>query len=223
MVLSPTRFAGHLSLLAGWPRRVAALLCLALALLSALTSRAAPATGQQSSVVVTAKPVRPGAVLTAADLALALWPPALVPAAAVVRFSDAVGRTVGAAMTRGEPVTAARLLDTGISTALGPGEVALTIGLASDNQAAILQAGALVDLYAASADTGLVEARPPPAGTGGRRLATSVRVLAVVRAAEGRATDGSGASLVVAADRTTAARLADRSTGQFLASLVPPS
>ena len=223
MVLVPARFAGHLSFLAGWPRRIAALLCLALALLSAVTSHAPPATGQGSSVVVAAKPVQPGTVLTAAHLAVALWPNALVPAAAVVRLSDALGRTAGAAMTRGEPLTAARLLDTGISAALGPGEVALTIGLAGSNQAAILQAGALVDLYAASPGTAVIEGQPLPAGAASRRLGTSVRVLAVVPAAEDGATGGSGPSLVIAADRATAARLADRPTGQFLASLVPPS
>src|SRR5215218_5029676 len=121
MVLAPSRFARHLSILTGWPRRIAALLCLALALLSAITSHPPPRTGHTSSIVVTAKPLRPGTVLAATDLATVLWPAAIVPAAAVLRFSDALGRTVGAAMTRGEPLTAARLLDTSISAALGPG------------------------------------------------------------------------------------------------------
>ena len=48
-----------------------------------------------------------------------------------------------AKMSRGEPLTAARLLDTGIAGALEPGQVALTIGLTGGDQAAILQAGAL--------------------------------------------------------------------------------
>jgi hypothetical protein len=48
-------------------------------------------------------------------------------------------------------------------------------------------------------------------------------VLAVLPAAGSGALDGTGASLVIAADRATAARLSDRPTGQFLASLVPPS
>jgi pilus assembly protein CpaB len=222
MALIPPRFAGSLSFLAGWPRRIAALLCLALALLSAVTSHAPPAMGRTSAVVVTAKPLRPGTVLAATDLAAVLWPAAIVPAAAVLRLSDAVGHTVGAAMTRGEPLTAARLLDTGISAALAPGQVALTIGLAGGNQAAILQAGALVDLYAASPDTALVEGRPVPAGVPSRRLGTDVRVLSVLPAPGGGTLDSTGASLVIAADRTTAARLADRPAGQFLASLVPP-
>src|SRR5919107_1648421 len=104
MVLGPSRFTRHLSMLAGWPRRIAAVLCLALALLSALTSHAPPAPGHTSPVVVTAKPLRPGSVLVASDLAAVRWPAAIVPAAAVLRLSDALGRTVSAAMTRGEPL-----------------------------------------------------------------------------------------------------------------------
>jgi pilus assembly protein CpaB len=223
MVLVPSRFARHLSILTGWPRRIAALLCLALALLSALTSHPAPGPGHTSSIVVTAKPLRAGTVLAATDLATVLWPVAIVPAAAVLRSSDALGRTVGAAMTRGEPLTAARLLDTGISGALGPGQVALTVGLAGGNQGAILQAGALVDLYPANPEAALVQGQSLPAGTAGRLLAANLRVLAVIPPAEEEATGGGGPSLVIAADRTTAARLADHRAGQFVANLVPPS
>jgi hypothetical protein len=192
------------------------------AALSALASPAAPSHEHRSPVLVTSKPLPPGTVLTAADLATALWPEEAVPAAAVRRLSDALGHTVGAAMSRGEPLTAARLLDTGISAALAPGQVALTIGLAGGDQAAILHAGALIDLYAADADTALIGGSPSPSG-GGRRLGTGLRVLAVLPPSPERAGDSGGASLVIAADRATAARLADRPAGQFLASLVPPS
>lgn len=221
MVLARSRFTGSLSTLAGWPRRAAALLCLALALLSALTSHAPPAAGHSLPVVVTAKALPPGTVLAAADLTAAFWPAAAVPAAAVARLSDALGRTVGAAMTRGEPLTAARLLDTGISAALAPGQVAVTIGLAAGSQAAILRAGALVDLYATPTDAAFIDGRPLPAGPVGRRVGANVRVLAVLPGT-GDEAPGGGASLVIAADRTTAALLADHPAGQFLASLVPP-
>ncbi|HEX8303584.1 MAG TPA: SAF domain-containing protein [Jatrophihabitans sp.] len=221
MVLIPSRFAGRLSFLAGRPRRIAAVLCLGLAVVSALTSHAPPAGGHTSAVVVAAKPLRPGTVLAATDLAAVLWPAAIVPAAAVPRLSDALGHVVGAAMSRGEPLTAARLLDTGISAALGPGQVALTIGLAGGNQAAILQAGAVVDLYAANSDSALIQGQPPPIAS--RRLGADVRVLAVLPPSEDGATGSSGPSLVIAVDRGTAARLADHPAGQFVASLVPPS
>lgn len=221
MVIVPSRFAGHLSFLAGWPRRIAALFCLGLAVLSAISSHAAPAVGHTSAVVVTARPLRPGTVLAASDLAAVLWPDAIVPAAAVLRFSDALGHTVASAMTRGEPLTTARLLDTSMSASLAPGQVAVTVGLTGSNQAAILHAGDSVDLYAASSEAALIDGRPLPGSTG-RRVGTDVRVLAVLPAPSGATLDGSGASLVIAADRTTAARLADHPTGQFLASLVPP-
>jgi Flp pilus assembly protein CpaB len=215
--------SGQLSILAGWPRRVAALLCLALAALSALTSPDEPASEHRSPVIVAAKPLPPGTVLSAADLATVPWPEAMVPAAAVARLSDALGHTVAAAMTRGEPVTTARLLDTGITAALGPDQVALTIGLAGGNQAAILQAGVLVDLYAGGPDSTLIEGQPLPAGGAGHRLGTNLRVLAVLPAPNEPTAGNGGPSLVIAADRATAARLADRPSGQFVASLVPSS
>jgi pilus assembly protein CpaB len=220
MVVTPLRhrWAGLLDAFAGWPRRVAASLCLALAVLSALTSHPRPSVSQ-SPVVVSARPLLPGTVLAAADLRSVLWPALTVPAAAVVRLADAIGHTVGAAMTRGEPLTAARLLDTGIAAALEPGQVALTITLAGSNQAAILRPGTVVDLYTTAAEAVLVEGSPLPANGSGHRLATNIRVLAVLPPSD----DSGGSSLVIAADRTTAARLADRPAGPILASLVPPS
>ena len=159
-------------------------------------------------------------MLRAADLAAELWPDAVVPVAAVRRLSDAVGHTVGAAMTRGEPVTAARLLDTGISAALAPGQVALTIGLASPDQVAILQAGSLIDLYRGAGEATMIDGNPVPAPRSGRgqRLATGVRVLAIVSST----TDTGDPSVVIAADQPTATRLTDSPSGPFLASLVPP-
>jgi Flp pilus assembly protein CpaB len=221
MLISRLRWSGRLSALAGWPRRVAALLCLALAVWSAVTGHSTPSPEHRSTVVVTVRPLQPGTVLAAADLATARWPVGLVPGSAVHELSHALGHTVAAAMTRGEPLTTARLLDTGMSAALGPGQVALTIGLAGGNQAAILQAGALVDVYASGSDAGYASGSPPPPGTG-RRLGSDLRVLAVLPASN-EPPGSTGPSLVLAADRATAARLADAPAGQFLASLVPPS
>jgi Flp pilus assembly protein CpaB len=219
---SLSRLTGLVAILAGWPRRAAAVLCLVLAVLSAVSSRAAPGPERRSTVLVTVKPLPPGTVLAATDLAAVLWPEAIVPVAAVRRLSDALGHTVGAAMSRGEPITAARLLDTGISAALAPGEVALTINLAGGNQAAILQAGALIDLHAASADAALIGSSLPPAGRS-QPLGTNLRVLAVVPPSPDPVSGSGSPGLVIAADRATATRLADRSAGPFLASLVPPS
>jgi len=221
MAISQLRWSARLSTLAGWPRRAAALLCLALAALSALGSHSSPAPEHRSQVVVAVRALRPGTVLAAADLGAVRWPDGLVPGSAVRELTGAVGRTVAAAMTRGEPLTTARLLDTGIAAALEPGQVAATITLADGGQAAILQAGALVDVYAAGAEPTYEAGNPVPAGTS-RRLGTGLRVLAVLPASNDPP-GSAGPSLVLAADRSTAARLAVVPSGQFLASLVPPS
>lgn len=220
MVL-PSRLTGLLAVLAGWPRRVAALLCLMLALVTALGSADGSASRHRSPVIVATRPLGPGTVLTATDLVAVGWPDELLPAEAVPRLADVLGHTVAAAMTRGEPLTRARLLDTGLAAALKPGQVALTIGLTSGNQAAMLQAGALVDLYAADS-AALIAGSPLPPGTP-RLLGSNLRVLAVLPAAAGPAGTDGGPSLVIAADRSTAARFAGHPTGQFLASLVAPS
>ena len=219
MVVTPFRLSlsGPLGAFGGWPRRVAASLCLVLALWSALTSHTRPA-GRQATVIVSARPLLPGTVLAAADLRPALWPVATVPAAAVIRLSDAIGHTVGAAMSPGEPITAARLLDTGITAALAPGQVAVTVSLAGGNQAAILRSGAVVDLYTTVAEAVLVEGSPLPSTGSGHRLATNIKVLAVLPPTD----NSGGSSLVIATDRATAARLSDRPATPLLASLVPP-
>lgn len=222
LALPRLRLTDPLSTLSGWPRRIAALLCLLLAAVSALSAHTAPAAHPQSAVLVTARPLPPGTVLAATDLTTVLWPDAIVPGTALRRLSDALGHTVGAAMARGEPLTASRLLDTGIAAALAPGQVALTISLAGGEQAAILQAGALVDLYAATAEAALIEGSAVPSAASHHPVGTNLRVLAVLPATNTPAS-GSGPSLVIAADRATAARLADRQTGQLLASLVAPS
>jgi Flp pilus assembly protein CpaB len=220
MVVAPLRhrLTGLLTAFAGWPRRVAASLCLVLAVLSGFTSHAGTPP-HQIPVVVSARPLLPGAVLTAADLRSVLWPQVIVPADAVLRLPDVLGRTIGAAMTAGEPITTARLLDTGIAASLESGQVALTVNLAGGNQAAILRSGAMVDLYATGAEAVLAEGSRLPGGAAGRRLATNIRVLAVLPPSD----DGAGYSLVIAADRAIAARLAERPVGPLVASLVPAS
>ena len=209
---------GLLAAVSGWPRRLAALACLLLAAVTAVTSHST-APIARSPVVLAARALSPGTVLSTADLVAATWPAAQVPSAAVVRRSEAIGRAIGAGMTRGEPITAARLLDSAIASALAPGQVAITVGLISASQAAILQAGALVDLYLGASD--LVAGSSVVASNIGRPVATAVRVLAVLPQPDG-VTGGTGPSVVLAADRPTATALAEHPAGPFLATLVPP-
>lgn len=170
-------------------------------------------------MVVTTRALRPGAVVTVADVRAAQWPADTVPAAALERVADVVGQPIGAAMARGEPVTTSRLLNTSISRSLTTGQVALAITLANREQAAIVQPGALISLYATADSAPLVEGRAISGSS--HALAPDVRVLAVLPAAEG--TDRTQFGVVIATYPSTAARLAAQPVGALLATLIPPA
>lgn len=170
-------------------------------------------------MVVTTRALRPGAVVTVADVRAAQWPADTVPAAALERVADVVGHPVGAAMARGEPVTTSRLLNTSISRSLTTGQVALAITLANREQAAIVQPGALISLYATADSAPLVEGRAISGSS--HALAPDVRVLAVLPAAEGA--DRTQFGVVIATYPSTAARLAAQPVGALLATLIPPA
>jgi Flp pilus assembly protein CpaB len=219
--LHRSRLSSALTLLGGWPRRAAAVLCLCLAVLSAVSARSPAPTGASTDVVVAVRDLRPGALLTAGDVRIQAWPDANAPPSALHRVADVVGHQAGGSLARGEPVTTARLLDTSILSALRPGQVAVTIALSDQSQAAILHAGALVDLYARAHEGVLADGKPVSSSGAGRGMATAVRILAVLPNAEGRSPDGP--SIVIAADSETASHLANLPSGPFLATLRPPS
>lgn len=217
------RFDALAATLTGWPRRVLAALCLGLAVLSFLRSSSGPGVSGGATVLVTTRSLQPGTVLAAADVRAARWPVADVPGGTIARPADVIGRPIGAAMARGEPVTASRLLNTAISRSLTAGQVALAVTLATGEQAAIVQPGALISLYATADSAPLVEGQAVPGhvAAGNRALASAVRVLAVLP------DSGDGHSsqfgVVIATDPGTAARLAGQPLGALLATLLPPS
>lgn len=217
------RFDALTATLTGWPRRALALLCLGLAVLALLRPSSGSAIRAGATVVVTTRPLQPGAVLAAADVRATRWPAADVPAGTVATLADVIGRPIGAAMARGEPVTASRLLNSAISRSLTAGQVALAVTLATGEQAAIVQPGALISLYATADSAPLVEGQSVQKGaaSGSRALASAVRVLAVLP----RTGDGNRQqfSVVIATDPSTAARLAGQPLGELLATLLPPS
>jgi Flp pilus assembly protein CpaB len=214
-----------LQLMSGWPRRTVAGLCFLLAGVSALMPPShRPAGGPTGVVLVAARPLAAGAILTKSDLASSIWPVALIPSSALRSTGPVVGRPLGAAMARGEPLTTTRLLDTSVTSALLAGQVAATVTLADRGQAVILAAGSLIDLYAPSAAGVLVDGRAvdplPSDPAAGRAVASAVRVLAVLPPqdrAEG------GLSLIVAVDRATAAHLANQTVPTLIATLRRPS
>ena len=171
-------------------------------------------------VVVAGRDLASGMTLAGADVRVEQWPVADVPATAVTETSRVLGRRIGAPMARGEPVTRARLLNTAITGALRPGQVASTLNVAGPNSDALLQAGSIVDLYAVATSPVLVEGAAVPGAASARAVADDVTVLSVLPAAP--ASNSGQATLVVATNRSVAALLAAHASGTFLATLVPP-
>lgn len=147
--------------------------------------------------MVVGQDLMPGHVLTAGDLAVADWPKDLIPGGAFADPAGLVGKATGAGMSRGEPVTAARIRGTGLLTGALPGLVAAHVRLADPAMAAMTTPGDRVDLIS----------------SGGKIVAEDVAVLAVdadSSAGGWPATAGSGrpGGVIVAVAREAAVRLA---------------
>jgi Flp pilus assembly protein CpaB len=160
-------------------------------------------------------------VLQANDVRSVTWPQANAPLAAIHEASRALGRPIGGQMSKGEPITTARMLDTTIVSGLTAGQVAATVTLPTAGQAAILLAGAVIDLYLGGAEDSMVNDRPIVAQGTSRLIAPSVRILAVLSVQD--ATGPQPLSIVLAVDRLTASQLANHPSGPFLATLRRPS
>jgi Flp pilus assembly protein CpaB len=114
-----------------WWLAAAAVAAWAAAHAGALEDRAEAARaawGEPVPVVVAVRALEPGDVLTAADVTIESWPPAVLPAGAFDAVPD--GRTVTAPIVAGEAVVAARVAPGGLSTVaalLPPGWRAVAI------------------------------------------------------------------------------------------------
>jgi pilus assembly protein CpaB len=218
------RNSTFLDALRGWPRRAAVVCCLLLAALSALhpgNPHPAATPGNTRLVLIAARPLAPGALLSAADVNLVDWPERLVPSSALSLEASAIGHRVGASVDRGEPLTRSRLLDTSISAALAPGQVAVSVSLRDQGQSAILAPGSVIDLYAGvAADAVLADGKALPNEAAGREIATAVTVLALV--SEPSTTQSAGLVVVLAVSRSTASRLANLPSDTLLATLRAP-
>lgn len=201
--------------LGGWPRRLAALVCLALAGVTALHGHDRAVAADPAPVVITARDLPAGTVLHAGDVRLSRWSPSQIPPRAVRSLDQAIGATIAAGMDRGEPITTARIRGPGITTGLTAGLVAVTVTITGPSTLALIRAGDRVDLLATTpADTGAV--RPA------RVVASAVRVLAVLTPRSATADDQS-AGLVVAVSRAAALSIASVVDGSMTATLrMPP-
>ena len=149
-------------------------------------------------VVVVAQDLMAGHILTRDDLAIADWPADLSPADTVADPGPLVGRALGAGMSRGEAVTAARVRGPGLLAGVPDGFVAAHVRLTDPAMAAMTTAGDHVDLISSA----------------GRLVASDVTVLAVDAASSGSARwsataePGLPGGVIVAVPREAALRLA---------------
>lgn len=170
----------------------------------------APPPPPQRQVLVAARDLAAGSTVNAADVTARGYPIAAVPSGALVAPADAVGRTVGGPVRRGEVLVDARLVGRALAGRLGNGRVAAPVRVGDASAVALLRPGDVVDLVAAAptaasdptAVTGPAASRAPRA----RTLASRVTVLAVPTSE--RAFSADGALLLVAVDPETALALA---------------
>ena len=191
--------------LGGWPRRLAALVCLAAALWSVVQDRRAPST-VTTSVVVAARDLAAGTLLGSADVQIAPWPSRLVPVAALRSLDHTVGTVIAAPMNKGEPVTAARLRGRGLTTGLPDGWVAITVVVDNAATAGLLRPGDRVDVLAAPPQE-TFDSDASVAGAAASVVAADVGVLAVL-APSADQTNTQSSSIVLGANRTVALQLA---------------
>jgi pilus assembly protein CpaB len=189
-------------------RVVAGLLALAALVLAARPAAPRAAVAAVEPVVVAAADLPPGTTLTDGDLRIAPFPPALRPAGTAPAPDALRGRVLAAAARAGEPLTDVRLVGTGLTALLAPGQVAAPVRLADLAVTGLVHAGDRVDVLAATEGTG--EAQRVTAG-------------ALVLAAPGPRGDDPPAAaqaadglLLLAVDPATAARLAAASAAATL-------
>ena len=179
---------------AGWHRRLLAggLAAAAVAFAIEAASPAPPAT---VDVLVAARDLPGGAVLSDADLSSAAFPADAVPAG-VVTASTADGALLAAPVRSGEPITDRRLLGPGLLAGWGADVVVAPVRVADAGAAGYLRPGDRIDLLATYLD-------------GAARtevVAADVPVLALPSA--GDSTLAEGALVLVAATPDQAAELA---------------
>jgi hypothetical protein len=159
---------------ARWRRRVlrrlvSAVLAAAAVLLVVLELR--PPAEPVTAALVAARDVPAGAVLAEADLRVDHVPRGAVQPGALTSVSDAVRRRVGAALVRGEGVTASRLVPRGALDGLPAGRVALHVVSADPAAVDLLAPGLAARVYPSAGGPALavgamvLAADPPEQGS----------------------------------------------------------
>ena len=191
-------------------RQVAAAVLTLSALVLALRPSPSPAAADGQTtvpVVVAARELPAGAVLTAADLATADYPSTAAPAGVVGDARKVVGRVLAGGVRTREPISDARLVGPGVTAHLPAGQVAAPVRLSDLAVAALVHTGDRVDVLATAADAPSAEL---------------VAEDALVVAATGDDEQAGGGLLLLAVDDATAAHLAAAATSATLTVTLPP-
>lgn len=185
-------------------RRVAATVLAGLAVILTLHSWRAPFPGD--SIVVAARDLSPGTVVEASQLTLRRLPAQAVPDGAARSAVPVLGRTLAAPVRRGEVLTDVRLTGPDLTRSISsnPDLMSVPLRLADPGVAALLHAGAIVDVVTAGPQQG-----EPVV------LARAARVLAVLESGSGTA-QRDGKLVLVALDPVAATRVAATSLSQSL-------
>lgn len=130
-------------------RRLLAVLCAVVAAAAGVRA-ATPPVPDTAALLVAARDLPAGIVLGADDLRPAELPAGAAPDDVV---DDPVGATLAAPLSRGEPVTTARLVGPGLADA-APGTTALPVRLSDAGQAGLLTVGDRIDLLATDPQAG---------------------------------------------------------------------
>lgn len=188
------------------PARVRKLVAVSLFVVAGVLALQPPsASGEPTApMLVTARPVASGSVLQTADLHVVQAPRSVLPDGVLTRRASATGRVLAGAARRGEPLTAARLLDRGGRIAGGPGTATVPVRLSDSGVADLLQPGAVVDVVTFDGHSGA-----------GRVLAEKATVVTVTRPRT--ADPPRGRLVLIALPATTANRVAAVSLNQPVA------
>jgi len=188
-------------------RRPLAALCVALGVLAGLHSVASPPP-PTTPVLVAARDLPAGVVLTEGDLDLRDFASGTAPRGSVP-LGDALGRTLAAPLTAGEPVTDVRLVAPGLLEGY-PGLVAVPVRIPDPDAVRLLRVGDRIDLLATD-----------PRGDGTELVAADVPVLALPQATDDSSpiapdSTGSGSLIVVGTTSAMSEMVADASVRRFL-------
>lgn len=186
-------------------RRGLAALLLAVATVATLRTLS-PAPPEQVDLLVAAADLAAGAEVSAADVTVVQVPRSAVPDGAQ-RRGDVVGRTLAGPVRRGEPMTDAALVATGMLKGY-PGRVALPVRVPDPDVVALLQPGDEIDVVATDPSNGATT-----------QVAAGARVVTVPDAGEGTSTPGQalpGRLVVLAVSPSTAKNVAGAAARGYL-------